>query len=247
MDRFSIDEAVARGAIPGAESFSGFGERTTTGAETDFVVWPNGAFSIPAEGGVQMALASTSADDAAAGTGIQAVEIDYLDGRRDPQTEVVELDGITPVNTAATDISFIQCMHLSTAGSGLKAAGDISATNGGTTYSLIQTGKVRCSSSMRMVPRGKRLFLTGTVGSSISGTSAARTQLYLVASMIHGQKFTYPLVLFPFAAIGVQDTAIPAVFSGMPPIPSGVVVGITHTSDKAATVSGTWFGRLEGE
>jgi hypothetical protein len=247
MDRYTLDEAVARGLIQGAEPFSGFGERTTAGAETNFVVWPNGAFSIPAKGGVQMSIVSTSADDAAAGTGVRSVEVHYLDGRFEPQIEIVTLNGVTPVTTTATDISFIQCMHIDDVGSGLKAAGNISATHGGVTYSYIQTGAVRCSSSARMVPRGKRLFITGAVGSSISGTAVARTQMYLTASTIGAHQFIYPLILFPFAAIGVQDNAINAQFSVIPPLPAGTVVAITHTSDKAATISATWFGRLEGE
>jgi len=246
MDRFTIDEAVARGLIQGAEPFSGFGERTSTEAETDFAVWPNGVFSIPAKGGVQMSLVSTSADDAVGGTGIQAVEIHYLDGRLESKSETIELDGVTAATTEATDVSFIQCMHMMEYGSGAKAAGEITASNGGVTYSVILAGKNRCSSAFRMVPANKRLFITGAVGSSVSGTAAARTQLRVVASQLGENKYTYPLALIPHAAIGVQDNAVSAVFTTMAPFSAGTVVGLTHSSDKAATISGTWFGRIEG-
>jgi hypothetical protein len=241
-----ISDLVARGLVDGATPVVAYGHRTTSGAETNYAVWPNGAYTIPPEAGVQLSIVSDDAQDSDGGTGINAVHVHYLDGNLDPASEIVTLSGLTPVTTVAEDVRFIQCVHIQTAGSGLAAAGEIVLSSGGVTYATIAAGENRCSSSFRMVPRSKRLFVTGAVGSSISGTAAARTEMALVASYIEDRSFVYPLILFPHMAIGMQDSALAAEFKGLPPFPAGTVVGVVHTSDKACSVAATWWGRYEG-
>lgn len=243
----SFLRAVARGNVGGAESFGSYGERNASGAENNMAIWPNGPFAIPAASGVQMSFVSTSANDANGGTGVRSIHLHYLDSVLNPQQETIVLSGITPVLSVATDIRFIQCIHVATVGSGLVAAGVITASNSGTTYSQVATGEVRCSSAMRMVPAGKRLMICGAWCSAISGTSAARVLVRIVASEIGEHSYLDPLVLIPHASIGVQDGSqamtfdIPFVFS------AGAVVGMTETTDKAATISGGMIGWLEDE
>src|SRR5574340_540012 len=165
--------AVARGDVLNAEPFGSYGEITTIGAVTNQIIWPDGAYNIPPAAGVQMSLVSTSAQDGVGGTGIRSLDIHYLDNTLTPQIETVVLNGLTPVLTVATNIRFIQCVHLITYGSGKAAAGVITVTNTEISYARINTGQVRCSSSARMVPAGKNLFLTGLVGGASSGTAAA--------------------------------------------------------------------------
>jgi hypothetical protein len=238
---------IARGLIQGKKLWTAFGERSATTGEVDFVIWPNGPFSIPAATGVQMTLSSTSADDAAAGTGIQSVHLHYLDGNLDEQDEIVTLNGLTGVTTVATDIRFIQCMHIATVGTGLKAAGTISAVNSATTYSQIATGKVRCSSSARMVPRGKRLLVYGAFAGAKSATAAGGFVIRLASTEIEGHKFTSPqFVLFPHLAIPVQDGSIGGRFDVPFPVSAGQVVAITESApDKDGLVAASWFGVLE--
>lgn len=236
---------IARGFITGSENFGAYGQRTTAGAESDYVIWPNGVFSIPAAAGVQMSVVSTSAADAAAGTGIRTVELHYLDANLDSQAEIVTLNGVTPVLTVATNIRFIQCFHAVTVGSGLKAAGIITAANGGTTYSQINTGALRCSSSARMVPRAKRCLLMGAAGSASSSTADASVSIQIVASELDGDQYNVPLLLFPYGSIGTQNSGMGLLF----PIPfsfqAGTVVAMSGTTDKAATIHGSWFGIVE--
>jgi len=238
---------VARGNVTGASAVSAYGERTTTGAETNRLIWPNGEFSIPAASGVQMTLVSTSADDDVGGTGIETVHIHYLDGSLNPNTETVSLDGLTSVTTDATDIRFIQCMHIGSVGSGGAAAGDITASNGGTVYSQISTGEVRCSSSARMVPAGKRLLVTGAAASAVSGTSTARVIVRIVATSINNHEYIDPLVLVPQASIGVQDGSEAMGFDPPLMMSEGNIMGMAQTTDKAATISGSWFGIYEDD
>lgn len=243
---------IARGNMQGARLFSSYGERTTVGAETEAPVWPDGAITqAPYNAGVT--IQSTSANDTAEGTGIQALHLHYI---RQDLSEVddviIELNGVTPVPLNDPEFLFMQCMHIvpKRVGAGLKAAGTITAKDGTGTYiySEIATGAVRCSSGFRMVPGGKRLFIDGAVGSSISGTATARTLLRIVANHIAYHRYDDPVIFIPHASIGIQDGAITASFiGGLGPFPAGTIVGCVHTTDKAATISCSWFGRLEPE
>ena len=238
---------VARGKLAGASNLASYGELTTAGAVTDHLVWPLAGtpdLAVPASPGVQMAVVSSSASDAAAGTGIRTVNVIYLDVDLAQQTEIVTLNGATPVNMVATDVRFIQCMHLATAGSGKKAAGNISATNGGTTYSYIPTGKRRCSSGTRRVPAGKRLIITSLYGSSISGAGQAKSEIRLVATGLDAVDTTESAITFPLQSVGMQDGAV--TLSGLTiAVSAGLVVGFEVTVDKAATISAGFNGWVE--
>src|SRR5512135_2461251 len=71
----------------------------------------------------QMQVVSSSANDTAAGTGVQSVYIHYLDTNYADRFEIVTLNGVTPVNTVATNILRINGVHSQTVGTGGVAAG----------------------------------------------------------------------------------------------------------------------------
>lgn len=123
--------AIARGLVPYAEPFSSYGRFVATGAVTNRIIWPDGIYNIPAPTGVQMSFVSTSAQDGVGGTGIRTLEMHYLDADLAPQRETITLNGITPVLSVATNVRFVQCVHILTAGSGKSAAGVITVSNGG--------------------------------------------------------------------------------------------------------------------
>jgi hypothetical protein len=92
------------------------------------------AYTEPATA-VQRSVGSSSASDAAAGVGARTIRITYFDNTgAGPFTEVVTLNGVTPVNTVATTIRFIESMEVVTVGSTLVNVGTITlfgATGGG--------------------------------------------------------------------------------------------------------------------
>lgn len=237
---------VARGDIAGAYPFGAYGERTTASGETNRVIWPNGTFALPNSAGVQMSIVSTSANDTAAGTGARTIEMHYLDANLAEQAEIITMDGLTPVLTTATDIVFINDFHVITYGTApAAAAGNITAKNAGSTYSQISTGAVRCSSSARMIPAGKVCFVAGAVGGAASGTAAASSVIRVVASELDGDQYVYPLIMFPFGSIAVQDSSATYTFQLPLKFQAGTVVALNHTTDKGATITGSWFGWLE--
>lgn len=236
--------SVARGDITGAQVFYGYGEKTTTGADSG-VLWPNGAFVFPSSAGVQMAIVSTSANDAAAGTGARTIEIHYLDANLVSQVETVTMNGVTPVNTVATNIRFIQCMHVITVGSGGSAAGNISASNGANTHSYIATGALRCSSSVRMVPAGKRLLINALFGGSLSGSGNKKSVIRLATPSFDTHDFTASGLFMPLAALAYQDNSSGISIQCPLSFTEGESVGFTFETDGACTVVGSWFGWLE--
>jgi len=237
--------SVARGRMLGTNPFGGYGERVASAGETNRVIWPNGIFTLPPAAGVQMSIVSTSVDDDITGTNTRTLEMHYIDGNGDEQHEVVNLNGVTPVLTAATDIRFINCLHIHDVGANSSAAGTITASNGGTTYAEISAGNVRCTSSMRMVPTGKTCYIAGAVAGAVSGTSAAKVIVKVVASELDAHQYIDPLILIPYGGVAVQDVSEAYNFPVPLKFTAGSVVGLILTTDKAATVTGSWFGWLE--
>ena len=237
--------AVARGDVNNAFPFGGYGELTTVGAVSAQIIWPDGAYTLPPAAGLQMSIVSTSAQDGVGGTGIRSVDIHYLDAALAPQTETVVLNGLTPVLTTATNIRFIQCMHMVTFGSGKKAAGVISATNTAVVYALITTGQVRCTSSVRMVPAGKRVLVVGLSAGASSGTAAASATIRLASTIFQDHDYSADSVFIPFASACAQDGSISLTLTAPLMFEAGAAIGMETTCDKAATIVGSWFGWVE--
>jgi len=244
----SFQTAVGRGEIEWAQPFNGYGQYVSTGATTNHVIWPDGVFNLPTPAGVQMSIVSTSANDdgSPVGTGIRTMDIHYLDANLNPMVENITLNGVTPVLTVATNIRFIQCMHITAVGSLRAAAGTVTATNSAVIYSQIDTGSRRCASTARMVPAGKKLFVSGATGGSISGTAAAGAIIKISATYFDGHDLTDQTLFIPFGSISMQDMSVAYTFP-IPagPFPAGTVVLMEVTVDKAAIITGNWFGWLE--
>jgi len=240
---------VARGQVEGSQMFSAYGKLTASSAVTNNLVWANGTFFVPDQvDGVQVEIVSTHAGDSEVGIGIRTLHIHYLDGDWEPQTTDITLNGTTPVTTTPTDIKFIQCAHMVTYGSSKHAEGDIVFRKVGTPteeYNMIAALSNRCSSSARMVPAGKTLFISGLVGGSISGTAAAGATLEIGTSYFYDQDYTQDAILIPQIGVGLQDSS--ATFSSpIPaPFPEKTVIGILVTTDKAAIISASWVGWIE--
>ena len=239
--------SIARGEYPGAEPFGAYGLRTSAAAETRFPVWPDGAtIGVAYDGGAQLEIVSTSAQDAPGGTGMGYVSIHYLDAELIERDIEVTMNGLTPVQLAVADVVFVQCMHTSSTAGGY-AAGTIvlRATVGGLIFSQIAIAAPRCSSVFRMVPKGSVLYIDGAVGSSISVTADTQTTLFLVANAIYDHKYRDPVIWVPFGSTGVSNGGIGFNFLTPQHFDEGTIVGGLHSSGKAATVGMSWYGHLE--
>lgn len=118
--------------------------------------------------GAQRSVKSSSASDAAAGSGVRKVRITYFKLASDgsitgPLTEDVTLNGTAAVPTVATDIALIEKVEAISCGSGGVAAGTITLyddnAGGGSAICSIATGDVRTALAHHYVASGRRCYM----------------------------------------------------------------------------------------
>ena len=162
---------VARLSIPGIKMFSIPGRKDAiSNTVLDDLTQIPGTEVVPEPGGIQLEIVSDNVNDASGGTGIQAVDIHYLDTNGDEQEETITLDGTTPVDTVAVDIDFVQWIHAKTVGSGGVSAGNISLsdTAGAVVYEYISAGGNQSLSAKYKVPTAKTGYVVGWQASGIT-------------------------------------------------------------------------------
>lgn len=167
--------ALAKGLISGHTSFYSLGYNPNILSTTEDICEWSTTYVVPAAGGIQMRVISTSASDAAAGVGVRTVELHYLDANYAEQLETVTLNGVTPVNTVATNILRVNYFHTVTAGSTAQAVGDVTLENTGGTvkYAQISAGGNFSRHGFFTIPAGKTGYISGGY-LSCGGTTSGR-------------------------------------------------------------------------
>jgi len=196
----------------------------------------------------QRSIASSSASDSAAGVGARTVKITYLDATgAGPFTETLTLNGVTPVNTVATNLCFIEEMEVLTVGATGTNVGTLTlftATGGGgTVIGTIGIGNIVAAVgdgqtlwAHHYVPVSRVLRVSSILVSSIAGGVAAAALFLLKAQTIPvGTNFN--LVVSPFIrCLGTLavDLTIPLKIQG----PARVsAFGIPGANNEALTAS----------
>lgn len=205
---------------------------------------------IPASAGEQMSIVSTSAQDKGTtpvGTGIQSVEIHYLNASGIEASEIIILNGTTPVNTTATNIRFVNDFYAKTFG---PAAGNIIIYKTGsasTIYSIINIGHFRHSNTSKMVPEGyiciiESLMISG--GAAAGGKSA---QVSLRTTSHHGLLLPVsPNTVFnKQATVFVYNSAQSFNFQTPILVPALAVIKCTSWATAGgADIAANWYGKL---
>lgn len=199
---------IAEGQIPGHTGITQLGYNN----DVDNVredLWEVGGTYVFPETPIQMKISSTSANDTSAGTGARTVDIHYLDTNYTEQSETIILNGITPVNTVATNILRINDIHVMTVGSGGVSDGSLSLQNiaGTITYGSIGAGGNASRQAIYTVPTGKTFYITAiNVGvGNASGNRFAEFSLRATTSRDH--ELT-PGVFHFKSMVAIQDSAI---------------------------------------
>lgn len=149
-----------------ASIFAGFEPGYIALAATGLVAVRATTYVEQTTAGVVRSVASSSANDTAAGTGARTVRITYYDTAGvGPKTEDKTLNGTTGVNTTATDICYIEKIEVLTVGSGAANAGIISlytaANKGGSVFASIAVGDNRDFYCHHYVGATKTCYVTG--------------------------------------------------------------------------------------
>ena len=177
---------VARGAISGQTGINKFGRNPDVDVGTEDV-WGTGGIWIEPTAATTVAFVSSSAADAAAGTGARTLTVNGLNGSYADTTETLTLNGVTPVNTS-NSYFIIHRVTVATAGSGGTNAGTITTawTGGGTPVGpSIVIGKGQTQFCIYQIPAGLNGYLS-SFGGSYSGASTSNITLELFAKPFGG-------------------------------------------------------------
>jgi hypothetical protein len=156
---------VAKGQYTGVSAFHSFGFNRSIGTSYE-TIWNNGGgiYTFPSEE-LTMSVVSSSASDT------MGVQITGLDDNYDIITEVVTLDGTTPVTTTQGFFR-INDARITTGNN----VGNITISNGGTTYSYIEATYGAEQSTVFTVPRDYNLWLNQV--SFTSGTLTSNKYMF---------------------------------------------------------------------
>ena len=152
---------------------------------------------------------STSADDAAAGTGVTSVLLIGLDANWDEQTEVITMNGTTAVSVPGTwrAVNTFVSASVGTAGKAGVAAGDISlqVSGGGNKRGMIRAGLNGAFNSFYTVPDGKEaLWIQSTIYAQKGQDANLRSRFRLGENGVFGIGGNAPLYqnvsTYPFRA-----------------------------------------------
>ena len=228
---------VARGQIEGHSSFCQFGINTAVGTANETIWIGSNTYTFPAAASV-LKVSSSSASDAAAGTGARTVQIQGLNAAYEAVVETVILNGQTEVNTTNSYLR-VNKMIVLTAGSGGTSVGNIYAgtgtvTDGVPAVVVNQTGVLanETESGFYTVPAGYTAFINMWTMSSGNTTADEWTRFTLrirPEGGVFGIKAQYHI-----AASGIYEcvAAYPL------PIPEKADLEIlAATSDGSASVS----------
>lgn len=121
-------------------------------------IWEAGGVQVlPSAAGVA-SVVSSDADDTAAGTGARTVTIEGLDADYEEISEVVTLNGITPVNSTNSYLR-VNSLVVSSSGTSRANEGNITVSVGGNVQRYISVGSGICHCSQYTIPANHTAYL----------------------------------------------------------------------------------------
>jgi len=183
--------AAAAGLVPGMTAGRATGYCSTNAVVNKMIL---GTPYTPQGSNGQRSFASSSAADAAAGIGAQQVTITYLDASFVVHTEVVTLNGTTPVNTVGMNYAYIESIVVTQVGSSGTNLGTISiytgTAGGGTVWGSIAVNGIQPLSGTVTVTNGSANITFSTAQSIPAGTtlffSAQSGVAYVLSAAVSG-------------------------------------------------------------
>jgi len=173
---------IALGWTGGHSTVTSFGRNTDVDAATTpediwaggglYTGFPSGALSTAEP----LSIVSSSAADAAAGTGMRTLYIEGLDATGRVQIEVVTLNGVTPVVTTTTWYRAFRASGIS-GGSGQTNAGTVTIKHATTTanvFVVITPGTAQSHSAVYTVPFGQKGLVTSTLYACSNAATSAQ-------------------------------------------------------------------------
>jgi hypothetical protein len=152
--------AIASGRIPGHQRIFVAGHNPSVELPGPEDVWPGGGTYAWKQAAGPMEIVSTSTSDAAAGAGARTVEIQGLDANYELLTQVVTLNGTTPVPIGS--LLRVNSAVVRTAGASEMNVGTLNVRDVGgaaVVRMIVEAGFSRPAQAIYTVPAGKTLFI----------------------------------------------------------------------------------------
>jgi len=239
---------LAEGLLPMHEPFrkSGFNSDVDNQLED---VWDVGGIYTFPDVPMQMEVVSSSAQDSSSSVGVRKVEVHYLDAFYNSHEEIIELQGVTPVTTQATDILRINDFHIVEVGSSGSLAGangniDIRHIDNSPIYGRIPAGTNSCLACVTTVPASSSLYLTSWEFDVGAATANHFTQGRLQAT-VNNVDDILPGVFVTQVITIATDAATKHVFDTPIKIPGKADVKVSAISDGGTAnvnVASTLYG-----
>jgi len=212
----SLYNEIAKEKIGGKRVLRLFGRNTDVDNVRE-TVWSVGGEYVFPSSAIQMVIVSTSASDTSGGVGANTVELHYLDNNYEERDEYITLNGLTPVNTVATNILRVYKLHVLTVGSNGVAVGNIALKNlaGTVTYAQIPATFNISFDCIFTVPLGYTYYVTSWKISCGNSNGNRYGEFYLRATC-HDDEGTVEYnsgVFHVWDTIGVQDGAFKTVYN----------------------------------
>lgn len=165
----------------------------------------------------QRSLASSSANDTAAGTGARTVRLVYFDASLNgPFEEIVTLNGTSRVATAGSNVCFIQCMEVLTAGNTGSNVGTVSIFTqvaGGSAFGSIAATDNRTYWAHHYVPTGMTAFIVEL--RSVSSSAVVGNHTLRVHNPVTGTAIQNPMGTIRFGTPTMTNWfAVPFIVPG---------------------------------
>lgn len=238
---------IAEGNISGHSQYTKLGILTPLGVTSEVDLWTQGGkYVFPTNSG-SMLLQSTSINDKTGSVGVQTVRISYLDINFVSKTEILSMNGTTPVPTTNTDIYRVNAIRAATIGSSGSAIGTItlSGSTSATVYRAISIGYTRGRSLIYSVPTGSTLYLTDMHLSSVNNQAGHYTRYILRAN--YDDQINSKINFFqPYGEILLQDQALAVTFTSPIRVPTTCDLVMSVQGDNSGNqVTGVLRGWLE--
>ena len=177
--------AISQGLVPGHKNEYHFGFNPSVGVNEETVWDLGGIYTYPPNAGIEMALSSSSADDASAGTGAQSVEIIGLDENFDEFNTIVETNGQTAVAIPGLCSRIFRAI-VRTTGTGTNNAGTLFVADAASsltagvppqdeTFTSIGVGENQTLEAFYTVPKGHTGHLYFVQASSFGNPTSSVT------------------------------------------------------------------------
>lgn len=238
---------AALGNREGATTWNKWGYNVDVDTGSSETIWSPGGTFVPLTSASTLSFVSTStADITSSGTGAQSIIVYGIDANRLSQTEVIQLNGVTPVVTTSTWLG-INRLSIYLSGSGGVNAGKITATavTGSTVQGEIPVGGGSSQQAIFFSQSDHQVLLDWLLINitrlSGGGVQPTVTIKMWVKSFVSGSKYE----VFRY----VMDTAVENNVELMPtqPFPIGEksVVWIEATTDTNNTIVSARFSGIE--